>query len=217
MRGRVAVTTFAAFAALALPTGALASTSQQIFSDAADGHLDGSYSKGDLQHAMHDSTVQGYGNPIIQITLTNVINNSNTNNNSNSNSNTSSNTNSNTNNSTSNATGGSANATSTSNANAAANASCGPGSASASNSGASSNSSSGGGHSCAGQPSGKQVFTPPVRSGGYGHQSRGGGVRGGGTLPFTGSHLAAFLSLGFALLAGGGILRLMARRRSIAG
>ena len=192
MRGRVAITTFAALAALALPTGALASTSQQIFSDAADGHLDGSYSQGDLQHAMHDSTVQGYGNPIIQITLSNVINNTNTNN-------------------------STSNATSTSNANAAANASCGPGSASASNSGASSNSSSGGGHSCAG--SGKQIFTPPVRTGSQTQRQsqtqRGGG--GGGTLPFTGSHLAAFLSLGFALLAGGGILRLMARRRSIAG
>ena len=193
MRGRVAITTFAALAALALPTGALASTSQQIFSDAADGHLDGSYSQGDLQHAMHDSTVQGYGNPIIQITLSNVINNTNTNN-------------------------STSNATSTSNANAAASASCGPGSASASNSGASSNSSSGGGHSCAG--SGKQIFTPPVRinvrqsQNQSQFQSQRQSQR---QLPFTGSHLAAFLSLGFALLAGGGILRLMARRRSIVG
>ena len=61
-RGRIitAVTAFAAAVAVGAP-GALAATPQQIYKDYADnGRLDGHYSKGDLQRALHDAVIQGY-------------------------------------------------------------------------------------------------------------------------------------------------------------
>jgi hypothetical protein len=61
-RGRIitAVTAFAAAVAVGAP-GALAATPQQIYKDYADnGRLDGHYSNGDLQRALHDAVIQGY-------------------------------------------------------------------------------------------------------------------------------------------------------------
>jgi len=61
-RGRVisAVTVFAAAVAVGAP-GALAASPQQIYKDYADnGRLDGTYSRGDLQRALHDAVIQGY-------------------------------------------------------------------------------------------------------------------------------------------------------------
>jgi hypothetical protein len=61
-RGRIitAVTAFAAAVAVGAP-GALAATPQQIYKDYADnGRLDGHYSRGDLQRALHDAVIQGY-------------------------------------------------------------------------------------------------------------------------------------------------------------
>ena len=61
-RGRVisAVTVFAAAVTVGAP-GALAASPQQIYKDYADnGRLDGTYSRGDLQRALHDAVIQGY-------------------------------------------------------------------------------------------------------------------------------------------------------------
>lgn len=64
-RGRIitSVTAFAAAVAVGAP-GALGATSQQIYKDYADnGRLDGNYSRGDLQRALHDAVAQGYNKP----------------------------------------------------------------------------------------------------------------------------------------------------------
>jgi hypothetical protein len=160
MSRRNVIATFAAAAALAAPAGAFGATPQQIFADASDGHLDAHYSKSDLQRAMKDATVQGYGNQIIQITLNNTNNNANTNSNS-----------------------------ATSNSSSSATA----------------------GGCCSTKP---QVFTPPLRQHHFQAPSKHfTPAPSSSTLPFTGSNLATFSSLGVVLLAGGLLLRLMARRR----
>jgi hypothetical protein len=51
---------FAAAMLIAVPVGS-AATPQQIYRDYADnGHLDGHYSKSDLQRALKDAVIQGY-------------------------------------------------------------------------------------------------------------------------------------------------------------
>jgi opacity protein-like surface antigen len=51
-------------AVLAVP--AFAATPSQIYKDYADnGRLDAKYSAADLQRALHDASVQGYGNPVV--------------------------------------------------------------------------------------------------------------------------------------------------------
>ena len=126
----------AVFGALFAPGVALAASPQKIFADIADnGVLDGHFSTGDLQRALHDATVSGYGNPIIVITQQQQ-------------------------------------------------------------------------QQGAGRPSSgrTQVFTPPSRvSGGGRSVSR-------SALPFTGAELATFVAIGLALIAGGVLLRLTARR-----
>lgn len=69
MRGRTfAGVTGVAVAALALALPALGATPKQIYQDYADnGKLDTSYSRSDLQRVLHDSSVQGYGSPMIII------------------------------------------------------------------------------------------------------------------------------------------------------
>jgi hypothetical protein len=59
-------------AILAAPAGA--ATPGQIYRDiAADGALTGHYSKADLQSALKSASVQGYGNPLVVVTLKPVI------------------------------------------------------------------------------------------------------------------------------------------------
>src|SRR5919201_2243054 len=61
------VTAVAAAALIGAP-GALAATPQQIYKDLADnGRLDRTYSKSDLQRALKDASVQGYGVPTVKI------------------------------------------------------------------------------------------------------------------------------------------------------
>jgi opacity protein-like surface antigen len=56
----------AALAALAAPA-AIAATPQQIYRDyAANGRIDGHYSRADLQRALQDASVQGYGKPTVK-------------------------------------------------------------------------------------------------------------------------------------------------------
>jgi hypothetical protein len=141
------VATIVVAAALAVPAAAFGATSQQIYADAADGHLNGRYSQTDLRRALHDATVQGYGNQITKITVTNTINNQ---------------------------------------------------------SQATSNASSSASSCCQSRP----VFTPPLT-----RRSQTTVVQRSSALPFTGSNLATFASVGIILLAGGLLLRLMARRR----
>ena len=148
MSRRHVLASFVAAASLAAPASAFGATSQQIYADAADGHLNGHYSQSDLRRAQHDATLQGYGNAIIKIAVNNTIKN---------------------------------NSNSTSNA--------------------SSNASS-----CCQQ---HQVFTPPLS-----RPEPSAVVRRSSTLPFTGSNLATFASLGIILLSGGLLLRMMARRRA---
>lgn len=58
---------FAAAIAIAVP-GALAATPEEIYRDYADnGRLDGDYSVRDLQRALKDAVVQGYGGPKGQV------------------------------------------------------------------------------------------------------------------------------------------------------
>jgi hypothetical protein len=203
MSRRNVIATFAAAAALAAPAGAFGATPQQIFADASDGHLGAHYSKTDLQRALKDATVQGYGNQIIQITLNNSINNSNSNSNSNSN------TNNNTNSSTSSATNNNSSTNSNNNSATGGNANANATSNSTSNSQAN-------GGCCS--TKGQQVFTPPLRQHHYQapsgkHTTHYTVPSTSSTLPFTGSNLATFSSLGVVLLSGGLLLRLMARRR----
>jgi hypothetical protein len=52
--------------ALAVAVPAFGATPAQIYKDYADnGRLDRSYSKADLQRAVHDASVQGYGSPVV--------------------------------------------------------------------------------------------------------------------------------------------------------
>src|SRR5919201_847444 len=61
------VTAVAAAALIGAP-GALAATPQQIYRDLADnGRLDRTYSKSDLQRALKDASVQGYGAPTVKV------------------------------------------------------------------------------------------------------------------------------------------------------
>jgi hypothetical protein len=56
----------AALAALTAPA-AFAATPQQIYRDYADnGRIDGHYSRADLQRALQDASVQGYGKPTVK-------------------------------------------------------------------------------------------------------------------------------------------------------
>jgi hypothetical protein len=60
----------AAVAALLLAAPVLAATPGQIYKDYADnGRLDGKYSSSDLQRTLHDSSVQGYGSPVVIIKM----------------------------------------------------------------------------------------------------------------------------------------------------
>ena len=55
-------------AALVLALPAFGATPKQIYQDYADnGKLDSNYSQSDLQRVLHDSSVQGYGSPVIII------------------------------------------------------------------------------------------------------------------------------------------------------
>lgn len=59
----------AVVAAFAVP-GAFAASSQQIYKDYADnGKIDGHYSRADLQRALRDVQVQGYGKPSVSAGL----------------------------------------------------------------------------------------------------------------------------------------------------
>jgi hypothetical protein len=61
--------TAAVVAAFAAP-GAFAASSQQIYKDYADnGRIDGQYSRADLQRALRDVQVQGYGKPSVSAGL----------------------------------------------------------------------------------------------------------------------------------------------------
>lgn len=54
------------FAASALAVPAFGATPRDIYKDYADnGTLDSNYSKADLQRALKDATVQGYGSPVV--------------------------------------------------------------------------------------------------------------------------------------------------------
>jgi hypothetical protein len=67
--GLIIGVTAAAVAAIAAP-GASAATSQQIYKDYADnGRIDGHYSRADLQRALRDVQVQGYGKPSVSAGL----------------------------------------------------------------------------------------------------------------------------------------------------
>jgi hypothetical protein len=58
---KAAVVSLSAAALIAAP-GALAATPQQIYRDYADnGRLDGTYSRADLERALNNAVVQGYG------------------------------------------------------------------------------------------------------------------------------------------------------------
>jgi hypothetical protein len=58
----------AAGLALVAAPGAPAATPTQIYKDLADnGRLDGTYSRADLQRALKDASVQGYGKPTVRV------------------------------------------------------------------------------------------------------------------------------------------------------
>jgi hypothetical protein len=60
----------AAVVALVLAAPAFAATPSQIYKDYADnGQLDGNYSASDLQNALKDASVQGYGSPVVIIKM----------------------------------------------------------------------------------------------------------------------------------------------------
>jgi hypothetical protein len=64
-RGRIitGVAALAAVVAVGAP-GAFAASPQQIYRDYADnGRLDGTYSRADLNRALHDAVLQGYSKP----------------------------------------------------------------------------------------------------------------------------------------------------------
>ena len=59
--------------AIAAP-GASAANSQQIYRDYADnGKIDGHYSRADLQRALRDAQIQGYGKPTVSVGLAPAI------------------------------------------------------------------------------------------------------------------------------------------------
>jgi hypothetical protein len=63
----VLFSTAAGAAALVLASAALAATPTQIYRDYADnGRLDGHYSRSDLNRALKDAVLQGYGNQNVQ-------------------------------------------------------------------------------------------------------------------------------------------------------
>jgi hypothetical protein len=66
-RGRfICIAAMAAVAAACAVPGASAASSQQIYKDYADnGRIDGHYSRADLQRALRDVQVQGYGKPTV--------------------------------------------------------------------------------------------------------------------------------------------------------
>jgi hypothetical protein len=52
----------------------MAANSQQIYRDYADnGKIDGHYSRGDLQRALRDAQIQGYGKPTVAVGLAPAI------------------------------------------------------------------------------------------------------------------------------------------------
>jgi hypothetical protein len=60
----------AAITALLLAVPAFAASPGQIYKDYADnGKLNGSYSASDLQRALKDASVQGYGSPVVIIKM----------------------------------------------------------------------------------------------------------------------------------------------------
>jgi hypothetical protein len=64
---RVALCSALGAVALFLVPAASAATPEQIYRDYADnGHLDGTYSRADLNRALKDAVLQGYGNPNVQ-------------------------------------------------------------------------------------------------------------------------------------------------------
>jgi hypothetical protein len=69
-RRTVAGITAAVATALLLAVPALGATPGDIYRDYADnGRLDATYSQGDLQRALHDSSVQGYGSPVVIVKM----------------------------------------------------------------------------------------------------------------------------------------------------
>jgi hypothetical protein len=65
-RGLICIAATAAVAAAFAAPGAFAASSQQIYKDYADnGKIDGHYSRADLQRALRDVQVQGYGKPSV--------------------------------------------------------------------------------------------------------------------------------------------------------
>ena len=66
---RIITTVFAAGALVAVPA-AFGATPQQVYDDMADnGRLDGTYTAADIQAALGDATVQGYGSPTVIVKL----------------------------------------------------------------------------------------------------------------------------------------------------
>jgi hypothetical protein len=74
-RGRfIGIAATAAVAAAFAVPGASAATSQQIYKDYADnGRIDGHYSRADLQRALRDTQIQGYGRPTVGVGLAPAI------------------------------------------------------------------------------------------------------------------------------------------------
>lgn len=66
--GRLRLLGVAVVGALLLAVPAFAATPKEIYKDYADnGRLDGNYSASDIQRALKDASVQGYGSPVIII------------------------------------------------------------------------------------------------------------------------------------------------------
>jgi hypothetical protein len=73
-RGLICIAATAAVAAAFAAPGAFAASSQQIYRDYADnGRIDGQYSRADLQRALRDVQVQGYGKPTAGVGLAPAI------------------------------------------------------------------------------------------------------------------------------------------------
>jgi hypothetical protein len=69
-RGIIWIAATAAVVAACAAPGAFAASSQQIYKDYADnGRIDGHYSRADLQRALRDVQVQGYGKPSVSAGL----------------------------------------------------------------------------------------------------------------------------------------------------
>lgn len=68
-RGRVLTGVVALLAAAILVPGAFAATPEDIARDLADGKLDGTYTRAELNAFMQNATAQGYGGPIANVVV----------------------------------------------------------------------------------------------------------------------------------------------------